>query len=145
MFAAATYIARTNAQMAGMSAEERASFAEKRLTTKQIVANSVGRIAQVSIMPMLIDSTIAPTPIFSGARTTSNVTDFVGSNPTLSAISSALAMPRKIALASASDETQVSEKDVRNWMKLLPFNNVVGITNVLNSVASDFPNTDKQE
>jgi hypothetical protein len=145
MFAAATYIARTNAQMAGMSAEERASFAEKRLSTKQIVANSVGRIAQVSIMPMLIDSTIAPTPIFSGARTTSNVTDFVGSNPTLSAISSALAMPRKIALASASDEVQVSEKDVRNWMKLLPFNNVVGITNVLNSVAADFPNTDKQE
>jgi hypothetical protein len=145
MFAAATYIARTNAQMAGMSAEERADFAEKRLSTKQIVANSVGRIAQVSIMPMLIDSTIAPTPIFSGARTTSNVTDFVGSNPTLSAISSALAMPRKIALASASDETQVSEKDVRNWMKLLPFNNVVGITNVLNSIASDYPNTDKQE
>jgi muramidase (phage lysozyme) len=145
MFAAATYLARTNAQMVGMSAEERASFAEKRLSTKQIVANSVGRIAQVSIMPMLIDSTIAPTPIFSGARTTSNVTDFVGSNPTLSAISSALAMPRKIALASASDEVQVSEKDVRNWMKLLPFNNVVGITNVLNSIAADYPNSDKQE
>lgn len=145
MFAAATYIARTNAQMAGMSAEERADFAEKRLSTKQIVANSIGRIAQVSIMPMLIDSTIAPTPIFSGARTTSNVTDFVGSNPTLSAISSALAMPRKIALAAASDEVQVSEKDVRNWMKLLPMNNVVGISNVLNSIAADYPNSDKQE
>lgn len=145
MFAAATYIARTNAQMIGMSAEERADFAEKRLSTKQIVANSVGRIAQVSVLPILIDSTIAPTPIFSGARTTSNVTDFMGSNPTLSAISSALAMPRKIALASASDEVQVSERDVRNWMKLLPFNNVVGISNVLNSVAADFPNSDKQE
>jgi hypothetical protein len=94
---------------------------------------------------MLIDSTIAPTPIFSGARTTSNVTDFVGSNPTLSAISSALAMPRKIALASSSDEVQVSERDVRNWMKLLPFNNVVGISNVLNSIAADFPNSDVQE
>lgn len=145
MFAAATYIARTNASMAGMSAEERAEFAEKRLSTKQIVANSVGRIAQVSVLPMLIDSTIAPTPIFSGARTTSNVTDFIGSNPTLSAISSALAMPRKIALASASDEVQVSEKDVRNWMKLLPMNNVVGISNVLNSIAADYPNSDKQE
>ncbi len=145
MFAAATYLARTNAQMAGMSAEERAEFAEKRLNTKQIVANSIGRIAQVSVLPVLIDSTIAPTPIFSGARTTSNVTDFVGSNPTLSAISTALAMPRKIALASASDEVQVSERDVRNWMKLLPFNNVVGISNVLNSIAADYPNTDKQE
>lgn len=145
MFAAATYLARTNAQMIGMSAEERAEFAEKRLNNKQIVANSIGRIAQVSVLPMLIDSTIAPTPIFSGAKTTSNVTDFVGSNPTLSAISTALAMPRKIALASASDETQVSEKDVRSWMKLLPFNNVVGITNVLNSIAADYPNSDKQE
>lgn len=145
IFAAATYLARTNAQMAGMSAEERAEFAEKRLNTKQIVANSIGRIAQVSVLPVLIDSTIAPTPIFSGARTTSNVTDFVGSNPTLSAISTALAMPRKIALASASDEVQVSERDVRNWMKLLPFNNVVGISNVLNSIAADYPNSDKQE
>ncbi len=145
MFAAATYLARTNASMIGMSPEERAEFADKRLSNKQIVANSIGRIAQVSIMPMLIDSTIAPTPIFSGAKTTSNVTDFVGSNPTLSAISSALSMPRKISLASTSDEVQVSERDVRNWMKLLPFNNVVGITNVLNSIASDYPNSDKQE
>lgn len=145
IFATATYLARTNASMIGMSDEERREFADKRLNTKQIVANSIGRIAQVSVLPMLIDSTIAPTPIFSGARTTSNVTDFVGSNPTLSAISSALAMPRKIALASSSDEVQVSERDVRNWMKLLPFNNVVGISNVLNSIAADFPNSDVQE
>jgi hypothetical protein len=145
MFAAATYLARTQAQMVGMSAEERQEFAEKRLSNKQIVANSIGRMAQVSVLPMLIDSTIAPTPIFSGAKTTSNVTDFIGSNPTMSAISTALAMPRKMALASASDEVQVSSKDVRSWMKLLPFNNVVGITNVLNSIASDYPNTDKQE
>lgn len=145
MFAMATYLARTNAQMAGMSAQERADFAEKRLSNKQIVANSFGRIAQVSLLPIIIDSTIAPTPIFSGARTTSNVTDFVGSNPTLSAISTALAIPRKLALASASDEVQVSERDVRNWMKLLPFNNVVGISNVLNSIAADYPNSDKQE
>jgi hypothetical protein len=54
-------------------------------------------------------------------------------------------MPRKLALAAASDDVQVSEKDVRNWMKLLPMNNVVGITNVLNSIAADYPNTDKQE
>lgn len=145
VFAAATYIARTNASMAGMSEAERIEFAEKRLSTKQIVANSVGRIAQVSLLPMLIDSTIAPTPIFSGAKTTSNVTDFIGSNPTLSAISTALAMPRKIALASASDDVQIGEKDVRTWMRLLPFNNVVGISNVLNSIAADFPNSDKQE
>jgi len=145
IFAMATYLARTHSQMAGMSAEERADFAEKRLSNKQIIANSFGRIAQVSVLPVLIDSTIAPTPIFSGARTTSNVTDFIGSNPTLSAISTALAIPRKLTLAGASDEVQVSEKDMRNWMRLLPFNNVVGISNVLNSIASDYPNTDKQE
>jgi hypothetical protein len=145
MFAAATYIARTNASMVGMSEAERQEFAEKRLSNKQIVANSIGRIAQVSLLPVMIDSTIAPVPIFSGARTTSNVTDFIGSNPTLSAISTALAMPRKLALASASEDVQVSEKDVRNWMKLLPMNNVVGISNVLNSIAADYPNTDKQE
>jgi hypothetical protein len=145
LFAAATYLARTHSQMLGMSAEEKADFIEKRLSAKQIVANSFGRIAQVSVLPTLIDSTIAPTPIFSGAKTTSNVTDFVGSNPTISAISTALAMPRKIAQAAASSETQVSEKDVRSWMRLLPMNNVVGISNVLNAVAADYPNSSKQE
>jgi hypothetical protein len=128
-----------------MSEAERQEFAEKRLSTKQIVANSFGRIAQVSIMPMLIDSTIAPTPIFSGAKTTSNVTDFIGANPTISAISTALAMPRKIALAAASDEVQVSERDVRSWMRLLPFNNTVGISNVLNAVSAEYPNSTKQD
>lgn len=145
MFAAATYIARTKAQTVGMSAEEKDDFLEKRLSTKQIIANSFGRLAQVSVMPMLIDSTIAPTPWFSGAKTTSNVTDLVGANPTLSAISTAISIPRKAIAAGLSDETQISEKDMRSWMRLLPYNNVVGISNVLNAVAAEYPNTTKQD
>lgn len=145
MFAAATYIARTNLELAGKSAEERADFAEKRLSTKQIVANSIGRIAQVSVLPVLIDSTVAPVPFFSGARTTSNVTDFVGSNPTLSAISTLLQVPRKLTRAGFDEEYQISEKDMRNFFRVLPMNNVVGISNVLNAVAADYPNTNKQE
>lgn len=145
MFAAATYIARTHAQMMGMSEEEKADFAEKRLSTKQIVANSVGRLAQVSVLPVLIDSTVAPVPLFSGARTTSNVTDFVGSNPTLSAISSLLQVPRKVLRAGYDSEYQISERDMQQFFKVLPFNNVVGISNLLNSVAADYPNSNIQE
>ena len=145
MFAAATYVARTHAQMIGMSDEERMDFAEKRLSTKQIVANSVGRLAQVSILPVLIDSTIAPVPIFSGARTTSNVTDFVGSNPTLSAISALLQVPRKVLRAGYDSEYQISERDMQQFFKVLPFNNVIGISNLLNSVAADYPNSNIQE
>lgn len=139
VFAAISYIARTNLQMVGMSAAEQREFAEKRLSSKQIVANSFGRIAQVSLLPVLIDSTIAPNPIFSGARTTSNVTDFIGSNPTLSSLSTLLAMPRRLTRNALSDEYQTTEKDVQQYFRLLPLNNAIGISQVLNSIAADYP------
>lgn len=143
LFAAMTYMARTNLQMAGMSPEERRQFAERRLSSQQIVANSFGRIAQVSLLPVLIDSTIAPTPIFSGARTTSNVTDFIGSNPTLSSLSTVLAMPRRLTRNALSDEYQTTEKDMHQYFRLLPLNNAIGISRVLNSIAADYPSREK--
>lgn len=139
MFAAVTYMARSQIQMMGMSREEQRAFAEKRLNTKQIVANSFGRIAQVSLLPVLIDSTIAPTPIFSGARTTSNVTDFLGSNPTVSSLNTILALPRRLTRNALSDEYQTTERDVQQYFKLLPLNNAFGISTLLNSIAADYP------
>lgn len=143
MFAAISYIARTNLQMAGMSPSEQREFANKRLSSQQIVANSFGRIAQVSLLPVLIDSTIAPTPIFSGARTTSNVTDFLGSNPTVSSLSTLLAMPRRLTRNALSDEYQTTEKDVQQYFRLLPLNNAIGISQYLNSIAADYPSREK--
>jgi muramidase (phage lysozyme) len=145
VFASISYMARTNLQMMGMSPEERREFAQRRLSNQQIVANSFGRIAQVSLLPVLIDSTIAPTPIFSGARTTSNVTDFLGSNPTMSSLSTLLTFPRRMTRNALSDEYQTTEKDMQQYFRLLPMNNAIGISQFLNSIAADYPSQETQE
>lgn len=137
-FAGLVYMARTQAQMLGMPEEQRAEFAEKRLSTKQIVANSFGRTAQASLLPNFID-TVSPVPIFSGARTTSDTTDFLTSNPTLSSLNALTSLMRKGVRNSASEEYQFTEKDVRSYLRLLPLNNVVGISGLLNSLAADLP------
>lgn len=137
-FAGLVYMARTEAQMLGMPEEQRAAFAEKRLSTKQIVANSFGRTAQASLLPNFID-TVSPVPIFSGARTTSDTTDFLTSNPTLSSLNAITSLLRKGVRNSASEDYQFTEKDIRSYLRLLPLNNVVGISGLLNSLAADLP------
>lgn len=132
------YTARTQVQMANMSAEEKMDFAEKRLSTSQIMLNAVGRIPQLSVLPNLFD-TVSPVPLFSGMRTTTDLTDFVSGNPTLSTISSALTSTKKLARNTGSEEYQTTEKDVKALFRLLPLNNVIGASAIINSVSSEFP------
>lgn len=132
------YTARTQGQMIGMSSEEAQAFAEKRLATSQIMLNAVGRIPQLSILPNMFD-TVSPVPLFSGMRTSTDLTDFVSGNPTLSTISGALSMTKKLTRNAASEDYQTTEKEMRAMFRLLPLNNMIGVSNFLNSVASEFP------
>nr|WEM05539.1 internal virion protein [Ralstonia phage BOESR1] len=137
-FGALVYMARTEVQMAGMPEDQRAAFAERRLSTKQIVANSFGRTSQASLLPNIIDS-VSPIPIFSGARTTSDTTDFLTSNPTLSSLNAMTSLLRKGVRNGVSEDYQFTEKDVSTYIRLVPLNNVVGISGLLNSLTKDLP------
>lgn len=137
-FGALVYMARTEAQMMGMPEEQRQAFAEKRLSTKQIVANSFGRTSQASVLPNIIDS-VSPIPIFSGARTTSDTTDFLTSNPTLSSLNVITSLLRKGVRNGISEDYQFTQKDVSSYIRLVPLNNVVGISGLLNSLTKDLP------
>ena len=140
-FNALMYIARTQMQMAGMSQEKAKEFADKRLATEQIILNAVGRIPQLSVLPNIFD-TVSPVPLFSGMRTSTDMTDFITGNPTLSTISGALNMSKKVVRNAASEEYQTTEKDVKKWFQLMPLNNVMGVNQILNSVASEYPTTE---
>lgn len=137
------YTARVQMTMAGMSDTEKRKYAEERLSSQKIILNAVGRIPQLSVLPNMFD-TVSPVPLFSGMRTTTDLTDFVSGNPTISTISGFLNMGKKVVRNSASDEYQTTEKDVRTWMRLAPLNNVMGVSNILNSVAADYPSQEKQ-
>lgn len=78
--ASLTYMGRTMLDSMGMNEENRQKFLDQRMAPGQIVANSFGKISQASLLPNLYD-TVSPYPLFSGMRTTSDLSSFV-SNPT---------------------------------------------------------------
>ena len=141
-FNAMMYVARTQLQMAGMSSVEAQELAEKRLSTQQIMLNAVGRVPQLSVVPNIFD-TVSPVPLFSGMRTSTDMTDFVSGNPTLSTVSSALSSAKKVVRNTASEDYQTTERDVKKMFQLMPLNNVMGISNFVNSVAADYPSSEQ--
>ncbi len=145
LFGSMAYMGRTMLSAQGMDAQQKKEFLDKRMSTKQIVANSFGKMAQVSLLPSLYDATLGNVTgtMFSGMRTTSDVSG-LASNPTLGAVNGVLSLG-KIVKNSVSGETQTTQKDVRTWGKLIPLNNVVPFSTLLNHIANDYPTSEKQE
>jgi hypothetical protein len=141
MIAALAYSVRSALQVAGKSEEERERFLNERFSAKQIVASSFGRLAQASLAPQIFD-TLSPWPLFAGMRTTADVSD-LAANPTLQLVNGALS-GMKLVRNAVSGTEQTSAADVRALSRLLPLNNLVGIQNVLNAVASEFPSSGTQ-
>lgn len=139
------YMGRTHLTSLGMDEASKQEFMDKRMSTKQIVANSIGKTAQASLLPTLYDSTLGNLtgPMFSGARTTSDISS-IASNPTIGAINSTLSL-MKIGKNAVSGESQTTQSDMKSWGKLLPLNNMVPISTLLNSIANDFPKSATQE
>lgn len=141
MLASIAYSTRTLLGTIGMDEEARQERLEQRMSMKQIVANSFGRTSQATMLPQLFDI-ISPYPMFSGMRTTSDVSD-LASNPTLQLVNSFLSGGKLIRNAF-SDEEQTTQRDVQSLMRTLPLNNMVGMQNVLNAIAAEFPRSRKQ-
>lgn len=142
LFAGLAYMARTMVQSAGMGDETREKFLGNRMSVKQITAASFGRIPQVGMAPQIFD-TLSPFPMFSGARTTSDISSFAA-NPTLQAVNSLVSM-KKMVRNGLDDESQTTQKDIQTWGKLAPWSNVAPISTLINAVAEDYPTSDKQQ
>jgi hypothetical protein len=140
--AALAYMGRTTVQSIGMDEKSRQKFLDKRMSTQSIVFNSFGKLSQVSLLPNIYD-TLSPYPLFTGMRTTSDLSS-MASNPTYSAINSIIST-KKIVKNAISGDTQTTAKDIKNWGKLLPANNVFPISMFLNSLANDFPQSEVQK
>lgn len=137
LFASLAYLGRTQLDSLGMSEDQREAFLEQRLSTKQIVASSFGRISQASMLPNIFD-TLSPWPMFSGMRTTSDLSGLTA-NPTYGVINNLLTLGKHVAKAGTDDEYSITQADMRNFARMLPLNNVMPISAVYNSIADDFP------
>lgn len=145
LLASLSYMGRTQLSALGLDGEAKQKFLDERLNTKQIVANSLGRTSQASLLPNLYDSTLGNLtgPMFSGMRTTSDVSS-LASNPTLSAVNSTLSL-MGMGKNAMDGGTQTTQSDIRKWGKLLPLNNVVPVSTLLNGIANDYPTSAKEE
>ena len=139
LFASLAYMGRTQLSAMGMAEDQRQEYLDKRLATKQIVANSFGRISQASLLPTAYDTTLGnfTGAMFAGTRTTSDVTSFA-SNPTLQAVNGVLSLG-KMVRNGVSDDLQTTSRDIKTWGKLLPLNNTALVAPFLNALASDYP------
>ena len=138
MLSSLAYMSRVQLQTAGMSDDKRQETLEKRMDPRAIlVAGGLFRIPQVSLLPNLI-GTAAPMEWLQGAKTTSDVTS-IFSSPTIQTISAVGGLIKDPIRASYDDEYQISQKDIRNYSRLIPFNNFMGLSVIGNALGKDFP------
>lgn len=136
------YTGRTYAQSIGLEPDKRQKFLDERLDTKQVVANSFGRLSQLSLLPNVYDSLPFTPPMFSGMRTTSDVSG-LASLPTMQFANDFVKASKKLGRNAASGETETTAKDIKALSRLTPLNNVWPISTFWNAVSNDFPDKPK--
>jgi hypothetical protein len=143
--AMAVYFGRTHARASGLHEDDREEFLAEQLTPQKIVlGGGLGRIGQASVLPQAIDTFLPFGPYFEGTRATSDVSG-IASLPTVGLANSLSSLIKGGFESATSSEKQVTNQDVRAWMKLLPLNNAIGVQTILNRIASEFPSSNSQD
>jgi len=139
---AMAYVAMTHTQSIGR--KDREKFLKQRLSNANIATAAFQRGAWSSIIPMSIDTITGSAgfdPLFS-ARSSGLESDPLFGNPTAD-----LLINGRKAFAGLTapfrNDYDYSQDDMRNLRKLLPFQNIVGIRNVLDAIQSDLPKRSK--
>lgn len=137
------YTGRTYVQAMGMDEDKKQKFLDQRLETKQVVANTFGRLSTVSLLPNIYDSLPFTQPMFSGMRTTSDLSG-IASLPTVQLLNDAVKASKRMGRNAMSDEEQTTTKDVKALSRLTPLNNVWPISKFWNELANDYPDSRSQ-
>lgn len=145
VMAGTTFIAQTYRQSIGMPEKERREFLEERLSMGSVAAAAFQRAGAFSFMPDAIDFLGARAgldPIFTyrntGLSRARSIEDALFSNPTFATANSMLDTVSDVFQA-ATGQKNLNRSDFRNARKMIPFNKVAGIDNVLRGVERMFP------
>lgn len=139
------YAAQTQLQSIGEP--DREEFLRKRLSTSAIARAAFARSASSSLLPSVIDTgafMAGEGPYFSFRQTgLSNQLLSVDSTPTAQLVNTGFQAGRGV-LTSARTDRQFDRQDFNAAASLLPFQQVLGIRNVLRSYAATLPERDEQ-
>lgn len=143
--AGAVYVMQTHVRSLGRS--DRDEYLKTRLEPVEVLKAAFQRSAVAGLTPSLIDTTVGmvtPDPVFAYGRTTELASGFIAGNPTVDLVSDIVKTVQAPGQAIFSSERQLSERDLKTAFGVLPFQNVWGVQNVLQLLASPLPETARQ-
>jgi len=145
--ASLVFVAQTNVQALGKSGSEKEEFLEKRLSIDSIGKAAFQRSTYASLLPVFYDTLASPfggEPMFN-YRTSGLEINLITGNPTYNLIDKGFGAIRSVGTALADDEYDFSKQSAYKIKAILPYQNMLGITNILQYMIdeSDLPSTSK--
>ena len=147
MLAGLVYIGQQYAQAVGKTGEERDDFLERRLSPEAIGGATFQRNTYSTLLPAFIDTGayLSGADPFLNYRSSGLETNIWTGNPTISLIEKTTGAIRSTGKAIIDDEYDFSKRDAYKWLRIAPYQNMLGIRNVLQYMIddSDLPSTSK--
>ena len=145
--ASLVYVAQTHVQALGKSSSEKEDFLEDRLGTKNIARAAFQRSTYASLLPTFIDTMASPfgvEPMFNYRSSGLDINLYTG-NPTYRLLDKGFGAIKAIGTSAVDDEYDFSKQSAYKLKAILPYQNMLGVTNILQFMIdeSDLPETSK--
>ena len=132
MIASLVYIAQQYAQAVGKKGEVREEFLQERLSPESIGGATFQRNTYSTLIPAILDTGL----YYSGNDTMFNYrssgleTNLWTGNPTYSLLQKTGGAIRSTGKAVFDDEYDFSKRDAYKWLRILPYQNMLGVRNL---------------
>ena len=139
------YVAQTHIQAIGKSPEEKQDFLDKRLSYLSIGKAAFQRSTYSTLMPTFIDTFRDPfgsEPLFN-YRSSGLEINLVTGNPTYRLFEKGYGALKSVGTAIADDEYDFSKQSLYKLKAIAPYQNMLGITNILQYLIDDSDLPDK--
>ena len=139
------YTAQTHIQAIGKSPEEKQDFLDKRLSYLSIGKAAFQRSTYSTLMPTFIDTARDPfgaEPLFN-YRSSGLEINLVTGNPTYRLFEKGYGALKSVGTAIADDEYDFSKQSLYKLKAIAPYQNMLGITNILQYLIDDSDLPDK--
>lgn len=139
-YGGAAYTLQTHVNAVGRDDKE--EFLRERLSAEEIGKAAFQRSSWAALLPGGIEAIMWATgqePVFAYKRTTGLATSFIAGNPVVDLLDTTENVIRGGARAAFNEEYQWSRGQQRALNSLLPFQNAIGIKNVLNTMVEGLP------
>jgi len=138
------YILQTHVNAQGR--EDKDKFLEESLSATEIAKAAFVRSSWAALLPGVADTTLAiagQDPFFGYKRSTGLASNLVTGNPVFDLLDTAQSVARGGSRALFNEEYQWSRGQQRALNSLLPFQNAIGIKNVLNTMMDGLPESSR--